>query len=315
MKKILILGCGGFIGHNLAIFFSKKKNFKVYGTYLSKKPKINNIKLYQHNILNKNKTEEIFRGKDIIINCAAVTSGAKDILARPYIHVTQNNIINSIVVEAAFKKKTKHLIMLSCTLMYNSSKKKLKETDLDLNKGLYSKYFGGAWMKIYMEKMTEFFSKISKTRFTIIRHSNLYGAFDKFDLKRSHVFGATINKVLNAKKEIIVLGKGNEKRDLLYIDDFTNFIDKVIKKQKKNFKLYNCGLGKFISIKDLTNKIIKISDKNLKIKFDKSFKSLNTYVKLNCQLAYKELGWKPRISLDEGIKRTIKWYKSFYKYE
>ena len=313
MKKILILGCSGFIGKNLATYFSKKKNIQVHGTYLTRKPKIRNIKLYKLNILERNKTKKLLKKKDIVINCAAITSGAKDILSKPYIHVTENNIINSIVIESAFQNKIKHLIMLSCTLMYKSSQKTLKERDLNLNDKMYPKYFGGAWMKVYMEKMSEFFSNISKIKFTVIRHSNLYGPFDKFDLKKSHVFGATINKVLNSKNTLKILGKGNEKRDLLYVDDFVNFVDKVISKQRKKFRIYNCGLGEYISINSLVKKIIKISKRKLRIRHEKSFNSLNTSVKLNFKLASKELGWKPIISLDKGIEKTIEWYTSHYK--
>lgn len=313
MKKILILGCGGFIGRNLAIYFSNDKSVKLYGTYLNKKPKIKNIKLSKLNLLDRSKTNKIFKNKDIVINCAAITSGSKDIISRPYIHVTDNNIINSIVIESAFKNKIKHLIMLSCTLMYKSSRKLIKEKDLNLNNKIYSKYFGGAWMKVYMEKMSEFFSNISKTKFTIVRHSNIYGPFDKFDLNKSHVFGASITKVMNSKKFIKILGKGNEKRDLLYIDDLTNFIHNVILKQKKKFRIYNCGRGEFLSINSLVSKIVKISEKKLKIRNIKSHNSLNTYVKLDCSLARKELGWKPKVSLDKGIKKTINWYKKNYK--
>tara|TARA_B100000965_G_scaffold393010_1_gene403237 strand:+ start:1125 stop:2069 length:945 start_codon:yes stop_codon:yes gene_type:complete len=313
MKKILILGCGGFIGKNLAISFSNEKSIKLYGTYLNKKPKIKNIKLSKLNILDKNKTNKIFKNKDVVINCAAITSGAKDIISKPYIHVTENNIINSIVIESSFKNKIKHLIMLSCTLMYKSSNNLIKENNLNLNEKIYPKYFGGAWMKIYMEKMSEFFSSISKTKFTVIRHSNLYGPFDKFDLNKSHVFGASITKVLKAKKFVTILGKGTEKRDLLFIDDFTNFVHKVIYKQKKKFRIYNCGISEYISINSLVKKIVKISKKNLKIKNKKSFNSLNTFVKLDCKLALRELGWKPKISIDKGIKKTINWYKSYYK--
>ena len=168
-------------------------------------------------------------------------------------------------------------------------------------------------MKVYMEKMSEFFSTISKTKFTIIRHSNLYGPYDKYDLKKSHVFGATINKVLNSNFFVEILGNGTEKRDLLYVDDFVDFVNRVILKQKKKFRIYNCGMGQYISVNSLVKKIVKISKRNLQIKHEKSFNSLNTFVKLNFKLATDELGWKPRISLDKGIEKTIKWYKSHYK--
>ena len=167
-------------------------------------------------------------------------------------------------------------------------------------------------MKVYMEKMSEFFSNISKTKFTVVRHSNLYGPFDKFDLNKSHVFGASITKVMNSKKFVTILGKGKEKRDLLYIDDFTNFIHSVTLKQKKKFRIYNCGSGEFLSIKSLINKIVKISQKKLKIRNKKSYNSLNTFLKFDCTLARKELGWKPVVSLDNGIKKTINWYKKYY---
>ena len=64
-----------------------------------------------------------------------------------------------------------------------------------------------------------------------------------------------------------------------------------------------------ISIKNLVNKIIKESKKDLEIKYDLSKPTIKTSLLLNCNLAEKEIGWKPRVSLDEGIKRTISWWK------
>lgn len=311
-KKIVITGVSGFIGRNLAEYFSQKKKYSVLGVYKTKKPKIKNIKFIKADLTNKKKIKRIFKNKNIVINCAALTSGAKDIISKPYIHVTENNIINSNIISEAFQNKVDHLIMLSCTLMYKSSTNLIKENDLNLNDKIYSKYFGGAWMKLYMEKMTEFFSKISNTKYTVIRHSNLYGPYDKYDLSKSHVFGASINKAFSSKKKFIILGDGNEKRDLLYIDDFLKFVELVITKQKNNFRIYNCGYGDFISIKNLVKKILKISNKKIKIVTDKKFQSLKTFVKLNCNLAKKELGWRPETSLEKGIERTIQWYKTWY---
>lgn len=311
-KKILILGASGFIGKNLAEYFSQDKKFITYGTYNTRKPKIKNVRLVKIDLQNKKQIGKVLKKKNIVINCAAITSGAKDIISKPYIHVSSNTIINSNVISEAFEKKIDHLIMLSCTLMYSSSKKLIKETDLDLNKQIYDKYFGGAWMKLYMEKMIEFFSKISKNKFTIIRHSNLYGPYDKYDLSKSHVFGASINKAFSSKKKFVILGDGNEKRDLLYIDDFIQFVNLVIKKQKRKFRIYNCGSSNYISVRNLVNKILLLSNKKLKIVYNKKFQSLKTFVKLNCNLAKKELGWTPEVTLEKGIERTIKWYKTEY---
>ena len=137
-------------------------------------------------------------------------------------------------------------------------------------------------------------------KYTVIRHSNIYGPHDKFDLDKSHVFGATLNKVINAKDDkVTVWGRGLEGRDLLYIDDLVKFVDLAIKKQKKKFGLYNVGSGKIISINMLVKKIIEASRKKLKIVNDLTKKSLKNSVYLNCNKAFKEIGWKPKISLEE----------------
>ena len=150
---------------------------------------------------------------------AAVTSGAKDIIERPYIHVTDNAIMNSLLLQSAFENNVSHFIFPSCTVMYQSSNRPLKETDFDANKGLVSHYFGVGWTKVYIEKMCEFFSRLGKTKYTVFRHSNVFGPYDKFDLEKSHVFGATLTKIMTLEEKIVVWGDGTEKRDLIYVED------------------------------------------------------------------------------------------------
>ena len=68
---------------------------------------------------------------------------------------------------------------------------------------------------------------------TAIRHSNIYGPYDKYDFERSHVCGATISKVLTSKNDVIVWGTGEEERDLLYIDDLVEFVESAILNQRE----------------------------------------------------------------------------------
>lgn len=311
-KKILILGVGGFIGRNLANFFTDK-NYIVYGTYYKKKPNIKNVQLTKTNLLLKKNIEKLFNNKEIVINAAAITTGAKDIISKPFIHVTDNSIINSLVTRVAFEKKIKHVIMLSCTVMYKSSRNPIKEKDFSLNEKINDKYFGGAWMKIYMEKTSEFFSRFGVNKYTIIRHSNVYGPYDKYDLNKSHFFGATIRKVFDAKKNIVVWGDGTEKRDLLYIKDLCEFINLAIKKQKSNFRIYNVGFGKAYTIKKIVKQIIKISNKNLAITWNNKAPTIKTQISLDCSLAKNEIGWAPKTSLTKGIQKTIDWYSKYKK--
>jgi len=311
VKKILVCGATGFIGHNIAEFFADNSDYEVYGTYCNSKPFDHpNITFIEADLTEKKDVDRAVQGKDIIVQAAANTSGVKDIFSKPQYHVADNAIMNALLFKSAFDQNVSNFVFLSCLTVYPSSEKPVKETDFQPDK-IHPRYFCSAWTKIYNEKMCKFYSEISNTKYLVVRHSNIYGPYDKFDLEKSHVFGGTINKVMSADDgdKIVVWGEGKEERDLLYVSDLVNFIDFGLKKQKNNFELCNVGYGGSISIRDLVKKIIKISGKNLEIEYDSSKPSIKTKVVPDITRAKKEFGWEPKVSLEEGITRTIKWYK------
>ena len=104
------------------------------------------------------------------------------------------------------------------------------------------------------------------------------------------------------------------KRDLLYIDDLVDFIEQAIEKQKTPYELYHVGLGKAISVSNLAKKIIEVSGKNLKIKYGTSKPTIKISLCVNTNKARNDFGWSHKISLEEGIRRTIDWYKENINY-
>lgn len=315
-RKILICGSTGFIGRNLIETFSEKDDFDVYGTYLNSKPLDNHkIKMIKVDLTNKNDVDKVIKGMDIVIQAAATTSGVQDIVTKPYYHVTDNVVMNSYIFRAAYDHRVSHVIFLSCTTMYQPSDIPVKEKDFNANDEIYPSYFGGAWTKVYNEKMCEFYSRIGSTKYTIIRHSNIYGPYDKFDLERSHVFGATMTKIMTVKDggKIIVWGHGHEERDLLYISDLIDFIMLAIDKQNAKCELYNVGYGNSISVSNLVKKIIDCSGKNINIGYDLSKPNIDTKLCLDITKAKNMLEWSPKISLDNGIRKTMEWYVKHYK--
>ena len=311
-KKVLVCGATGFIGRNIIETFAQEEQFELFGVY-NKRPSFEhpNITWLKADLTCQEEVNQVVQNKDIIIQAAATTSGSKDITTRPHIHVTDNAVMNSLLFRSAFEHKVKHVIFFSCTIMYAPSNQPLKEDDFDANAAMHPRYFGAGWTKVYLEKMCEFYSNIGETRYTVIRHSNIYGPYDKFDLERSHVFGATVTKVMTANTpgKIVVWGTGEEGRDLLYVSDLVNFVKRAITHQQDRFGLYNCGYGQAITIKELVQKIIVASGKELTIEHDLSQPTIPTTLCLDCSKAKQALGWQPQTNLEEGIAKTLTWWQ------
>ena len=317
MKNVLICGASGFMGRNIADSFLRSGNYSVYGVGNSRT--VQNIndykKFFNCDLTTQRGVDHVFTGwshikYDIVIQAAANTSGSKDILERPYLHVTDNAVMNSLILQACYDHNVGHFLFLSCGVMYNPERSPVTEKDFYLDEGIFKNYFGVGWTKVYVEKMCEFFASLGTTRHTVVRHSNTYGPYDKYDLEKSHMFGATITKVMNAEDgdEIVVWGDGTTERDLLYVDDVVDFIHLAIEKQDKMYDLFNVGMGESFSVNEIVSKIINHSGKNLTTKNDLTKPSINTKLAFNSEKAFKELGWKPKYSLDEGVKKTIYWY-------
>ena len=314
-EKILVCGATGFIGRNIAEALAERDGVEVCGTYLNAEPPDNpKIKMIRADLTNKDDVNRAIKGTDIIIQAAATTSGAKEIVTKPYYHVTDNAVMNSLIFRSAYDHKVSHVVFFSCSVMYQSGDVPVKETDFNANEEMHQNYFGVGWTKVYIEKMCEFYSRLGNTKYTAIRHSNIYGPYDKFDLERSHVFGATMTKVMTAENggKIVVWGAGEEERDLLYVSDLVNFVELAIDKGESKFELYNAGYGSSVSVNDLVKKIIASSGKDLKIEYDLTKPNIKTKLCLDIAKAKNSLGWFPEVSLDEGIQKTMNWYRKTY---
>ncbi len=309
-RKVLVCGASGFIGRNIFEALSSRKDLEVYGTY-STKNNLGNSRLTRVDLTLRKEVLRATKDVDILIHAAAVTSGAKDIIERPYIHITDNEIMNALLLRATVENNISQAIFFGCSIVYPPNVGvPLKETDLSLDRGLHEKY-GAGWVKIALEKFAEVYARFGKTRFTVIRHSNIYGPYDKFDLEHSHVFGATITKVMNTPEgeAITVWGDGNEQRDLLFVSDLVNFVIRVIDKSGKPFEVYNAGLGESISVAGLVQKIIDASGKQLSIQFDCSKPTIPASFMIDIGKARNELEWMPEVTLDLGIQKTLAWYR------
>jgi GDP-L-fucose synthase len=223
----------------------------------------------------------------------------------------QNNLIIS-----SFKCNVEKLIFLSSSCVYPKNiRKPLKEKNL-FNGPLEETNSPYAVAKLAGMKLCESFNNQYGTNFITLVPCNLYGENDSFDLFNSHFFPALLKKIDNFKdkktNEIEIWGDGLAKRELMYVDDLADACVFFMNKKKVDQNYINIGTGKQISIIDYAKRICKILEVKPKFKFDKSKPNGMKTKVLDISIS-KKLGWKSKISLNTGIKKTYAYYKMIEK--
>lgn len=309
-KKIFIAGASGFIGTNL-VNKLKKFNCKIFYHYHTAKPpkKMKGVTFIKADLTKQSNCKKVLKDIDIVFMCAANTSGAKIIQDKPLNHLTPNLIMNTLMLESAYINKIKKFIFISSNTVYPVTNFKVKESDT--NYEYFEKYFIVGWMKRFTEIMCEMYStKIKNKMVTIvIRPGNLYGPFDKFDWDKSKVIAALIRKFVEKHDPINVWGDGKDIKDFLYIDDFIDGLIKVTSRINK-FEVLNLASSKQITIRRIIEILKKITNHNAKIEFDITKPTMIPKRMISIKKAKDQLAYKPIIDIEDGLTRTINWYKS-----
>lgn len=217
----------------------------------------------------------------------------------------QNNVIHS-----AHVNNVKRLLFLGSSCIYPKlSPQPIREEYL-LTGPLEPTNYGYAIAKIAGLKLCEAYSEQFGRDFISLMPTNLYGINDNFDLKNSHVLPALLRKFHEAKvsgqKFVEVWGSGTPRREFLYVDDLAEACVFIMNKNEK-MDLLNVGVGEDVTIRELAETIKKIVGFEGELKFD-STKPDGTPRKLLDVSKINNLGWKAKVSLEEGIAKVYEWY-------
>lgn len=218
----------------------------------------------------------------------------------------QNNVFN-----AAFKTGAKKLLFLGSSCIYpKNCPQPIKEEYL-LTAPLEPTNEPYAIAKIAGLKMAESFRKQYGCHYISLMPTNLYGENDNFHPENSHVIPGLIRRMHSVMKEggteFEVWGTGTPRREFLYVDDLARACLHVMNYGGELPDWMNVGTGEDISIAELAQKIADIMGFKGKIIFNKSYPD-GTPRKLLDVTKIKSLGWSPKISLDEGLKKTIEYF-------
>lgn len=247
---------------------------------------------------------------DYVFLAAAKVGGIHANNTTPAEFIYSNLQIQNNVIHAAYVHGVKKLCFLGSSCIYPKFAPQPMKEEYFLDGKLEPTNEPYAVAKIAGIKMCQAYNRQYGTNFISIMPTNLYGPNDNFDLENSHVLPALIRKFVDAKKDnrrsVVLWGTGSAKREFLHVDDMAEAAVFLMEKYDDS-EIINVGTGKDLSIKELAMVIREKVGFPGDIEFD-STKPDGTPRKLLDTAKITKLGWKPRISLEEGIEKTIQWY-------
>ncbi|TPV99835.1 MAG: GDP-L-fucose synthase [Beijerinckiaceae bacterium] len=247
---------------------------------------------------------------DVIVLAAAKVGGILANNSYPVDFLFDNLAIETSVIQAAHLADVERLVFLGSSCIYPKFAPQPITEDALLTGPLEPTNEWYAIAKIAGIKMCQAYRRQYGRRYISVMPCNLYGKNDNFDLSTSHALPALIRKFHAAKiagePEVLVWGTGTPLREFLYVDDLADAV-MFLMDHYDGSEPINCGAGSDISIRQLAELIGRVTGFEGKLVFDTS-KPDGTPRKLMDSSRLRALGWRPKTSLDDGIREVYRWF-------
>ena len=247
---------------------------------------------------------------NVVINAAAKVGGISANNTYPVEFLSENIRIQTNLMDAAHSANVEKFVFLASSCVYPKSCPQPIKEEYVLTGALESTNSAYAIAKLAGIELIKAYRKEFGHKWISVMPTNLYGPNDNFDLESSHVFPALIRKFIEAKKSnsntVNLWGTGKPRREFLHVDDLAKAIIVCLDNYDADQQI-NIGTGIDLTVAELAEKIAKSIGFSGSINWDVAREDGTPQKVLDIQ-KITNLGWKPTINLDQGIKLTVEWY-------
>jgi len=262
------------------------------------------------NLVELDECLKVCRGCTSAIMAAAHTGGVYELTREPWKLINENLSMNASMLQALRDVGIARAVIVGSSTLYQASDHPVAEGNLDLNQDPTPPHFGIGWVTRFVEKLARFWHETAGIELLLVRAANVFGPRAQFDPTKSNFIPALIRKAVQRDHPFEVWGSPEVVRDVIYADDFADAIVRILNLREVSFDTFNVGSGCPVTVEQVVQTILAATEyRNAQVAYTaKGPTSIRTRV-LDCSKIFAAAGWKPVHSLDEGIARTVDWWK------
>lgn len=317
-KNILVTGGLGFIGSHLtAKLLDAGARVSILDN--ASNPSFNDENWIQKNVLiiageckDSSIAVRACKGKDVVMNLAAKAAGVAYNQAHKGSMLSENLLIQTTMMDAAQKAGVERFLAVSSAVVYPADAK-IPTPEAEGFRGEPEEVNGGyGWAKRVNELLARYYREEFGMGVAVVRPYNCYGPGDHFSPVPTHVIPSLIRRVMDGENPVVVWGTGRQTRALLYVEDLVRGMMLATEKYAVADPV-NLGSDEEVTMKQLIETILRVSGKTPNIVFDATKPDGSPRRNSDNRKAKDTIGFTAKITLEEGLRRTIEWYQEKVK--
>lgn len=312
-KTIFVAGASGMAGSAIVQkLLAASPTVRVRGSFRGKvghfidDPRVD----YDHaDFRNTQDCARLARGCDAAVLSASVTGGARQATEEPWRIITDNVVLDARLIEAVGLAGIKRAIYVSSATVYQEFEGLIGEDQIDWNIDPVRSYMGTGWVNRYAEKLCQFWHQQKGASFVIARASNIFGPYGKFDPLTANFIPALIRKAVAHMEPFEVWGNPTITRDVIYSEDFGEAVVALLNAPDSGFDIFNVGTARLTRVGEVVAWALRCAGHTPReILWRGDAPTSTPFRALDCAKLTRVTGWRPTVSIEEGVARTTRWW-------
>jgi GDP-L-fucose synthase len=305
---VLVTGGTGFIGRHLVEQLLAGGAHVVVPLHERRlPPEISTVETTSADLTRPEDCLRVTRGVDCVLHAAGAVAGAGASHEQAFAGIAANLVLTARVLEAVAANRVSRCLIFSSSTVYPALDRPVREEDIETGPP-HPSYAGYGWMRRYFEQLSDLVARDAGVHMAVVRPTAVYGRHDNFDPATSHFVPALIRRAVCRERPFEVWGTGDETRDLLHVRDLARGCLLALEKQRPA-KPINIGYGTPVTVREVVRIVLDAAGYNdADVVFNPQRPGTIRSRNVDCTKARDVLGFRPAVSLEEGLRDTVSWY-------